>query len=83
MTITVERAPAAAPRPVSDKDDMVPTCEHRGCKSGEPSKPAPLVPGGPLRPPSWGGAGAGTARRGGRPCPEGLEFCCGRCGCGE
>ncbi|MEU7591423.1 hypothetical protein AB0A95_34670, partial [Micromonospora sp. NPDC049230] len=78
MTITVERTLF---RPISDTDDMALTCEHRGCRSGEPSNPTELVPGGPLRPPSWGGAGAGPAKLTGT-CPQGLEFCCGEC-CGE
>lgn len=82
MTITVESAVVASLRPVSDRDDMELTCEHFGCQSGEPTSTTPLFPGGPARPASWGGAGAGPARRSGPPCPEGLERCCGRCGCG-
>lgn len=79
MTITAERAVAALV-PTRPADDP-PTCEHFRCPSGEPTKPAPLFPGGPLRPASWGGAGAGLADLDGPRCPAGLDFCCGRCGC--
>lgn len=82
MTITTERFRATTFQPVVDMDDMTPTCEHRGCKSGTPSSPTELVPGGPLRPASWGGASAGLAIMTGSPCPQGLEFCCRNCGFG-
>lgn len=81
MTITAERTRAAASLTGSDQGDEAPTCEHRGCMSGEPTRPGLLFPGGPRRPASWGGAGAGLADMDGPPCPTGLDHCCGRCGC--
>lgn len=77
MTITAARATAR----VLAGDDPAPTCRHTRCMSGEPTNPGPLFPGGPSRPASWGGAGAGLADLDGPPCPAGLDYCCGRCGC--
>lgn len=80
MTTTAERT--AVPVLIGPgPDGDAPTCEHRGCMSAEPTAPGALVPGGPARPASWGGAGAGLAKLGGRPCPGGLDYCCGLCGC--
>ncbi|WP_431935779.1 hypothetical protein [Micromonospora sp. RP3T] len=75
-------AATLAPPTVVDGVDEV-LCEHRGCASGEPSNPGPLVPGGPARPAWWGGAGPGPARTSGPACPAGLDYCCGLCCGGE
>jgi hypothetical protein len=81
MTATALRPTGATSPPAVDKDGEGPTCEHGGCMSGEPTTAAQLFPGGPLRPASWGGAGAGLAVLDGPPCPKGLDHCCRRCGC--
>jgi hypothetical protein len=85
MTIT-EAAPL--PTLTAPADDIdVAMCAHLGCSSGEPTAPGPLFPGaggqdvgGPRRPASWGGYGPGEADLDAS-CPEGLDDCCGRCGC--
>lgn len=81
MTITAESAVAAPALTGTDQGGDPPSCEHRGCMSAEPTALAPLFPGGPLRPGSWGGAGAGLADLSGPPCRAGLDYCCGLCGC--
>ena len=72
-------AAAGVPAVTVTDQDEAPTCEHRGCSSGEPTAPDPLFPGGPLRPARWGGAGPGLANLR-RRCRAGRDFCCGRCG---